>query len=62
MRLSMVATLTICLSRTTASLFPMLASVNLPKRLPPSGDSVKLVSHSRGIALPGARVAHVAAR
>src|ERR1035441_8162749 len=44
---SITATLTILLSNITASLLPILASVKRPKRLPPSGDRVKLVSHLR---------------
>ena len=52
MRLWIVATLTIWLSSTTASRLPMLASVKRPKRLPPSGERVKLVSHLRNSSWP----------
>src|ERR1700682_5405302 len=48
----MVATLTILLSNTTASRLPTLASVKRPKRLPPSCERVKLVSHLRNSSCP----------
>src|ERR1700694_5997760 len=48
----MVATLTMLLSNTTASRLPTLASVERRKRLPPSCERVKLVSHLRNSSCP----------